>query len=107
MPVAEYMQYWLQRIGDVGKIERQDWDQYWRNLVHERIAKMENRESFDRDFTNTKKRSATPRPGIECTFDRRLDEAERLDARGQLTKTVRRRINQLLEALGEDRINPE
>jgi hypothetical protein len=107
MPVAEYMQYWLQRIGDVGQIERQDWDQYWRNLVHERIAKMENRESFDRDFTNTKKRSATPRPGIECTFDWRLNEAERLDARGQLTKAVRRRINQLLEALGEDRINPE
>jgi hypothetical protein len=107
LPVAEYMQYWLQRIGDVGKIERGDWDQYWLNLVQERIAKPENRESFDRYFTNTKKASATPRPGISCTFDWRLDEAERLDARGQLTKSVSKRINQLLEALGEERIHPE
>lgn len=103
MPVAEYMQYWLKRIDDTGKIERRDWDQYWRK----KIAAPEDREGFDRDFTNTARASATPRPGIRCTFDWHLDEAERLDARAKLRKAVRKRINQLLEALGEDRINPE
>ena len=107
MSVAEYMQYWLKRIDDTGKIQRRDWDQYWRNLENEKIAAPEDREGFDRDFTNTARASATPRPGIRCTFDWHLDEAERLDARGKLRTAVRKRINQLLEALGEDRINPE
>ncbi len=106
MPVAEYMRYWLERIGDAGKIERRDWDQYWHTLVHEEIAKSEDRESFDDYFTSTARASATPRPGVKCTFSWRLDEAERLDARAQLGNTVRERINQLLEALHEDKINP-
>jgi hypothetical protein len=37
-------------------------------------------------------------------FNWDLDEAERLDARDELTKAVKGRINQLLEALGEDKI---
>ena len=69
MPVAEYLQYWLERIDDARQIERRDWDQYWRNLVNEKIAQPEDRERFDRDFTNTERASATPRPGIECRFD--------------------------------------
>jgi hypothetical protein len=107
MPVTEYVQYWLKRIDDTGKIERPDWDQYWRNLENEKIAAPEDRESFDRYFTNTVRASATPRPGTRCTFDWHLDEAERLDARGQLKNAVRKRLNQLLEALGEDRVKPE
>jgi hypothetical protein len=50
------------------------------------------------------KNSLIPRPGIGCKFVWSLDEAERLDDRGQLTKSVKERINQLLEALGEDKI---
>jgi hypothetical protein len=107
MSVAEYMRYWLERIDEVRQIERRNWDQYWRNLVDEKIAKPEDRESFDQYFTNTARASATPRPGIKCAFDWPLDEAERLDARGQLRNAVRERINQLLESLGEDRINSE
>jgi hypothetical protein len=107
MPVADYMRYWLERIGDAGQIKRCDWDQYWRSLVRDKIAKPEDRELFDDKFTNTAYASATPRPGVKCTFNWRLDEAERLDARAQLRNAVRQCINQLLEALGEDRINPE
>jgi hypothetical protein len=107
MPVAEYMQYWLKRIDDAGQIERRDWDQYWRNLENEKIAGSEDRESFNLYFTNTQRASATPRPGIKCAFDWPLDEAERLDARGELRNAVKERINQLLEALGEGRINSE
>jgi hypothetical protein len=68
MPVAQYMRYWLERIVDAGQIERRYWDQYWHNLVSKKIANREDRDSFDRDFTNTARASATPRPGIACTF---------------------------------------
>jgi hypothetical protein len=107
MPVAEYMRYWLEHIHDAGKIERRHWDHYWRTLVSEKIAKPGDRESFDRDFTNTARASATPRPGVKCTFYWGLEEAERLDANGQLQNLVRERIDRLLEALGENRINPK
>lgn len=106
MPVADYMRYWLERIGDAGQIRRRDWDQYWRSLVRDKIAKPEDRELFDDKFTNKAHASVTPRPGVKCAFNWRLDEAERLDARAQLRNAVRQCINQLLEALGEDRINP-
>jgi hypothetical protein len=107
IPVEEYMQYWLERIHETGQVERPDWDRYWRDLGTEKIAKPEDRENFDRDFTKARRDSATPRPGIRCAFDWRLDEAERLDDRGHLRNAVRARINQLLEALDEERINPE
>jgi hypothetical protein len=101
MSVTGYVRYWLEHIAEARKIERPEWDRYWRDLISEEIARPEDRESFDRDFTYTNRGSATPRPGIECTFGWKLDEAERLDARGTLAGAVRDRINQLLEALGE------
>jgi hypothetical protein len=75
--------------------------------VNEKIATPEDREIFDRYFTNTARVSAAPRPGIRCAFVWHLEEAERLDALDQLENAVRSRINQLLEALGEDRIYSE
>jgi len=106
MPVAEYLKYWLNHISDTGRIERRDWSRFWQNLLNEKIAVPEDREEFDRYFTNSGRGSATPRPGLRCTFGWPLDEAQHLDTRGQLINTIRERLNQLLEALGEDRINP-
>ena len=71
-----------------------------------KIAEPADRDQFDHDFTNTGRQSATPRPGIQCTFAWHLDEAERLDSGEQLAKAVKERINQLLEAVGEDKIDP-
>lgn len=104
LPVAQYLRYWQERIGNTGQIERHDWDQYWRELVSAKIAEPADREQFDRDFTNTGRSSASPRPGIMCEFAWRLDRAEELDARGELIEAVRLRINQLLEALGEGKL---
>ena len=36
--VAEYMRYWQEHIGRGGQIERSDWDEYWRNLLNEKMA---------------------------------------------------------------------
>ena len=102
---AEYMGYWLKRIHDARQIERREWDLYWKTLEQEKIAQREDRETFDRYFTNTGRASATPRPGIQCAFDWHLEEAERLDARGKFKNAVKGRINTLLEALGEQPIS--
>jgi hypothetical protein len=107
LPLADYMRHWLERIGDTGKIKRGDWDQYWRGLVHDKIATTADRELFDSKIVPAGFASATPRPGLKCTFNWSLSETDRLDARAQLGNAVRDRINQLLEALREDKINPE
>jgi hypothetical protein len=91
-------------IKNVVQIERQDWDEYWDKLVKANLVVPADRIEFDRDFTHTDRNTATPRPGIHCMFVWSLDAAERLDTRGQLEQAVRDRINQLLEALGEDRL---
>jgi hypothetical protein len=78
----------------------------WDKLVQAKIAEPADRKEFDRNFTNTAGRhKAGPRPGVRCTFVWNLDEGARLDARGQLTNTGKERINQLLEALGENIID--
>jgi hypothetical protein len=90
------------------QVKRSDWNEYWYKLIKEKIAEPADREQFDRDFTNTARRdSASPRPGILCRFVWTLAEAEHLDARGQLLKRVNERINQLLKALEEDKIDPD
>lgn len=104
--LAEYLRYWQQNIKATGQVGREDWNAYWDELLKAKIAEPADREQFDHDFTNTDRNSASPRPGIQCTFAWKLDEAETLDARGQLVNAVKERINQLLEALGEDKIDP-
>ena len=105
--LAEYLEYWQQNIRNTAQIERQEWNAYWNELWKAKIAEPADRDQFDHDFTNTDRQFASPRPGLQCTFAWDLDEAERLDARGQLAKAVKGRINELLEALHEEQIDPE
>lgn len=107
LPLAEYLYHWQQNIRNTAQIERRHWDDYWDKLLKAKIAEASDREDFNRNYTNTNRPSATPRPGIACTFLWNLDEAERLDARGLLTKAVKERVNQLLDVLGEDKIDAE
>jgi hypothetical protein len=101
----QYMSYWEKNIGNTEQIPRHEWDKFWETLVETGIANSADRKQFDLDFTNTGRQSASPRPGLACEFIWSLEEAERLDARpGQLVKSVRERINRLLEAIGEDKI---
>ena len=107
MPLVEYLRYWQKNVGTTTKIERHDWNEYWVDLMKTKIAGPNDREQFEVDFTNTKRNSASPRPGLVCRFVWNLDEAERLDGRGQFAKTVKQRINELLEAVGEIPIGGE
>jgi hypothetical protein len=102
----QYLSYWKRNIKNTHKVERHECNTYWKRLVKEKIAEPADRKAFDRDFTDTVGRHfAIPRPGIQCAFVWGLDEAERLDDRGQLKEVIKDRINQLLDALGEDKID--
>jgi hypothetical protein len=103
--LEQYMSYWKKNIGNTEQIARYGWDNFWDKLVEVGIANSADREKFDLDFTNTGRQLASPRPGLTCEFTWSLEEAERLDARpGQLAKSVRERINAMLDAIGEEKI---
>ena len=73
-------------------------------LVEHRFACRENKEEFDKKFTDTKRQSATPRPGLRCAYSWTLSEATLLDERGQFTKAVAGELGIVLKALGENRM---
>lgn len=106
IPITEYLSYWQANISDTMQVNRADWEEYWGRLEKAEIVEAADHKAFDRDFIQTERNSATPRPGLQCSFGWCLDEAERLDAKGQFVDAVKYRVNQLLMALGESVISP-
>jgi hypothetical protein len=101
VPVDKYVDYWKKRIADTGSIPRDDWEQFWTKLKKNGFATSEDKSEFNRDFTDTKRASATPRPGLRCTFAWSLTDARNLDDRDELVAEVSRQLNIFLNALGE------
>jgi hypothetical protein len=62
--VDEYVSHWLAQIGGAGQIRREEWRRYFDRLIELRIASEADRKAFDRDFTQTKRSSARPPPGL-------------------------------------------
>lgn len=100
LPVDRYCEFWISRIADTRKLSRAEWDAYWLMLIEHGIVADADRSSFEQEFAASKRQSADPRPGLFCGFTWPLPEAVRLDSRGELVTQVRKRINELLEALG-------
>lgn len=102
-PVAEYMRYWQWNIGETRQIDRADWPTFWDRIVSLGFAQEADREKFDRDFTHTNRKSASPRPGIRCSFVWPFEEAERLDTEKsrQFGAAIKQRVNELLVAVDE------
>ena len=101
LPVREYMAFWVEEIADAHQVNRSDWDDYWDWLLEHKIAAPEDRERFARDFDNTRRQDATPRPGLRLARSWGLEEAEALDARGALVRAVRQELQTALTALAE------
>jgi hypothetical protein len=59
-PVDECLELWTNEIHGAGNVPREEWDEYWAWLEHERIARPDNRPEFDRHFTNTQRQTASP-----------------------------------------------
>jgi hypothetical protein len=99
--VEEYAAYWSERISTTGKVRREEWEEFWKNLVQRRFAQSDEKLAFDQSFTNTGRNWAIPRPGLKCFYSWRLPTAERLDERGELAVAVAEQLNVILRALGE------
>ncbi|HEU5064121.1 MAG TPA: hypothetical protein VFT79_13360 [Solirubrobacterales bacterium] len=101
LALDEYLRLWVERIESESSVSREEWDGYWGWLVEKGIARPEDRPEFDRNFTETARKTATPRPGL-CIFRHwSLAEAEALDSRGELVPAVREAIEEALRAVGE------
>ena len=96
----QYIDLWRQRIADGERaVRREDWDQYWDELVELGVIDPDDRTKFDQEFTQTNRNSATPRPGLVIRRGWPLAEAERLDSDDRLAREVDAALRALLEAL--------
>lgn len=103
-PLEEYVAYWSEHIESTGAIDRPDWEALWSDLVQRRFARDDEKVKFDQYFTATQRNSATPRPGLRCSYSWKLSDAKRLDDRKLLVSTVAGQLNGVLQALGESRL---
>jgi hypothetical protein len=99
--VEDYVAYWVEAIGSAGQVRREDWNRYFDQLIDLGIASKADRKNFDRDFTDTQRRSATPRPGLRVGRSWPLDSAAQLDRVQKFGRQVRDSTNTVLRALGE------
>jgi hypothetical protein len=99
--LEEYVGHWREHIEGTGAVQRVDWEDFWTQLVERRFAKDDDKVKFDQSFTNTLRKSATPRPGLCCFYSWKLSEAEDLDDGDRLVAAVEEQLNVTLRALGE------
>lgn len=84
-----YIDLWIERISTTGSVRRDDWPKYLDWLIETGIAIEDDRENFNRHFTDTARSSATPRPGLTVSRQWSIGDAETLDAGGKFTGQVR------------------
>lgn len=103
--LEDYLQLWGERIATEGSVARGNWDDYWVWLIDRKIARKEDRPEFDRNFTDTARKSATPRPGLCLMRFWPLADAERLDSQGAFTLAVRDALEEALRTVGEPELS--
>jgi hypothetical protein len=96
-----YIDIWAERIATQRVVPSEDWADFWAWLEAEEIACPDDRREFDRHFTDTRRSSASPRPGMWLSRRWSIEEAEQLDADGGLTAQVRDALDTALEEFGE------
>jgi hypothetical protein len=101
LDAARYVEYWIERIAQTGRVERANWEPAWASLESHGIVRPQDKAEFDRRFTRTQIQTATPRPGLACQTAWTLEEAASLDDGGKFVPAVRERIAQLLDLVGD------
>ena len=66
--VDAYARYWRAHTRHLATLDREDWKNFLNDLVAAGIASDADRELFDEDFTRTRRRTATPRPGLRLAY---------------------------------------
>lgn len=83
IPIDDYIDLWVKRIDAEGSVRREDRNEYFAWLEVVGIAEDWDREEFDRQFTDTQRMRATPRPGLAVERHWPIGDAENLDSAGQ------------------------
>ena len=96
--VDSYAKYWIDRIGSLGAFRRDDWQHELDRLVTDGVFDANDLPQFERDFTATKRPSASPRPGLRLRKSWPLTEAL---GDGFAERTLRSALSTALNALGE------
>lgn len=99
--LEDYLQLWQARIATESSVAREDWDDYWAWLIDQGIARQGDRPEFDRHFTDTARKTATPRPGLMLARLWLLADAEHLDSRSAFVPAVREALQEALRTVGE------
>jgi hypothetical protein len=92
-----YVSYWVEHIAGLGVYRREDWKREVARLRDEAILDAADVEQFERDFTNTERNHATPRPGLRLEQTWELARALQPGFPAELRATLR----QAFSALGE------
>jgi hypothetical protein len=90
-----YAAYWIQRIETTSPIPREDWDRELRRLIDDGVFHPVDEPTFDKDFRQTSRDSATPRPTLW------LERAWQPPLKEDLSGDVRGALRQALVALEE------
>ncbi len=97
--VERYVALWQETIGETGAVKREEWDDYWAWLIEAQLATTEDRDEFDRHFTETNRQTATPRPGLMVVRRWELSQAEALDGQHKLAAEIAASLQRARSAL--------
>jgi hypothetical protein len=100
--LEDYVAYWQENIGAPRRTPKQQFKSLWKELATAGFASEADREGFERDFLHTKRPYADLCPGLFLSYDWPLEEARRLDETDGFGAEVRNRINEVLDAFGEE-----
>ena len=99
--IHEYVALWIQRIDREAAVGRAEWDRYWAWLESEQLACPSDRPEFDRQFTNSNRSRAVPRPGLALSRRWPLADVRAVEPEDRLDHEVRRAFDEALAAFGE------
>jgi hypothetical protein len=99
LPLRDYTDYWRSRISTINVITRAEWERELGRLIRDRIFDEHDRVQFERDFTETDRNEASPRPGLKVSRRWPHDEAEDSD----FALSLSRSLASALAAFGEHR----
>ncbi len=99
LDIDSYVAYWVERIDQLSVFRRDDWQHEVERLRYDGILNTDDVDQFERDFTNTDRNHATPRPAL-----RLARQWDRTQASQPVFPTeLRTTLHHALSALGERR----